>query len=77
MSTDNPVLAEAYRLARTHNLRIHTTRNIAGDVIYWRVYRQMHDEGVYLGRRVSPSALLRFVRELARSVPVREVTPCG
>jgi hypothetical protein len=71
IDTTNPVLAEAYKLARTHNLRIHTTRNIAGDIVNWRVYRQVGESSTYLGRRVSPSALLRFVRELCIVEPAR------
>jgi hypothetical protein len=73
MSTaTNPVLAEAFKLAGQHNLHIYVTRNGAGDITKWRVYREMDpDRRVFLGARVSPSALLRFVRELSMVEPAR------
>lgn len=63
--TSNPVLKQAFDLAASHRLKVITRYNTAGDVIHWRVYRVMPARLIYLGSRVSPSALLRFVRELA------------
>lgn len=58
-------LAESQQLAERSNLRITPSRTRAGDVTHWRVYRTMPSRRVYLGCRVSPTALLRFVRALA------------
>ena len=67
--TSNPVLAAAYGLAKSHNLRIRLERNRQGEVTRWRVYRAMATCEIPVGSARGPTALLALVKRLSTAIP--------